>query len=338
MLTVHGCHRDFASSAAGAVGRPLQADAALFVDWSALPALNALRLQPAAMPVTFLCFRVFHTSSELVGADADLQFYRQAERDALGRACHTVALSAADASALEALAAAAAPTTAAQEVTVLLPPLRQDMADLAQRTPAARPRTFLTCCVRLSPEKGALRFVEAVERIGAARLAALGVTPALCGSASDAAYAAEVRRRLRRAAPAARIEERFLGGAELAELLVATRINVHPARNDAYGMTLVEAAAFGTPSLVSDDGSVGAVHLFAQGGAAAPRPAVLLADVSSAGALAQAIVGALAAPDELDAVGRQAQAAALAWDEASFGHALHGLLQAGRGDDGGSAE
>lgn len=206
---------------------------------------------------------------------------------------------------------------------------------------AAPQRVYLTCCVRLSPEKGALRFVEALELIGAQRLAELGVTPALCGSASDAAYGAEVRRRLRAAVPTAHIEERFLAGADLARLLMATRVNVHPALNDAYGMTLVEAAAFGTPSLVSDDGSVGAVDLFTQRSeimeeqvqavlATAPpasEAALLLADVSTSQALADAVLRVLRDPCKLDLVGQRAQAFALGWDEASFGHALHTVLQ-----------
>jgi len=39
------------------------------------------------------------------------------------------------------------------------------------------------------------------------------------------------------------VEERFLGPAALAELLAATRLNVHPPSYDAYGMTIVEAAS-----------------------------------------------------------------------------------------------
>lgn len=71
-------------------------DAALFVDWSARAALDALQLAPA-VAVLFLCFRVFHTSSELCGSLEELAFYRTAETAALQRARGAVALSATDA-------------------------------------------------------------------------------------------------------------------------------------------------------------------------------------------------------------------------------------------------
>ena len=49
--------------------------------------------------------------------------------------------------------------------------------------------------------------------------------------------------RLRAAAPAAVVLERFVGPAELADLYRLTRLNVHPPTYDAYGMTVVEAAS-----------------------------------------------------------------------------------------------
>lgn len=59
---------------------------------------------------------------------------------------------------------------------VLLPCLRSDMAEIAMLSnsggrndsaPAASPRKFLTCCVRLSPEKEPERFLELVEALQA---------------------------------------------------------------------------------------------------------------------------------------------------------------------------
>ncbi|GFH08184.1 glycos_transf_1 domain-containing protein, partial [Haematococcus lacustris] len=71
-----------------------------------------------------------------------------------------------------------------------------------------------------------------------------------------------LKARLRRAAPNAVILEEFLGPQRLAELYSRTRLNVHPATADAFGMTIVEAAAQGAPSLVHDGGgSVGATDL-----------------------------------------------------------------------------
>ncbi len=47
--------------------------------------------------------------------------------------------------------------------------------------------------------------------------------------------------------PDAIIEESFLGPTELADILSATVLNIHPCLYDAYGMTIVEAASQGTP-------------------------------------------------------------------------------------------
>lgn len=52
-----------------------------------------------------------------------------------------------------------------------------------------------------------------------------------------------IKRRVRRAAPNAVIVEQFLGPAELAQILSKTRLNVHPATHEAFGMTIVEAAS-----------------------------------------------------------------------------------------------
>ena len=70
------------------------------------------------------------------------------------------------------------------------------------------------------------------------------VTPVLCGSATTP-FAATVRRRLQAACPGAIIHSQFLGPRELAALYSATRLNFHPCRYDAYGMTIVEAASQG---------------------------------------------------------------------------------------------
>ena len=263
---------------------------------------------------------------------------------------------------------------------VLLPALRADVAALPQLAQGASStdshtvqqpgspeagrvqRRYLTCCVRLSPEKEPHRFVEIVEALAerparaaasakhtsatangficsssgtgtpdavngstspgqpptanaapkpsqdsgskiqtANRLLQLGVVPLLCGAA-DTQYAETLRARLRLAAPDAVIEQRFLSPTQLAEVLLktkcadqlstrlhydlqlrvctspcngltmlvcfwwwqvfaATRLNIHPCAYDAYGMTVVEAASQGAPSLVAASGAVGATDL-----------------------------------------------------------------------------
>lgn len=54
------------------------------------------------------------------------------------------------------------------------------------------------------------------------------------------------------------VVEEFLDAAALGEIYAASLLNVHPCSYDAYGMTVVEAAAFGTPSAVQGGDRVGA--------------------------------------------------------------------------------
>lgn len=106
-------------------------------------------------------------------------------------------------------------------------------------------RRYLTCCVRLSPEKEAHRFVALIEAmarpaptgratgaspaavsgagdaesVGSPRsqLEAVGVVPLMCGAASTE-YGAALQARLLAAAPCAVVESRFLPPAELAKV------------------------------------------------------------------------------------------------------------------------
>lgn len=59
--------------------------------------------------------------------------------------------------------------------------------------------------------------------------------------------------------------DRHLGPKELAAVFSRTAVNVHPCLYDAYGMTLVEAAAFGAPSIVNNGGVIGAASLLGEG-------------------------------------------------------------------------
>ena len=56
-----------------------------------------------------------------------------------------------------------------------------------------------------------------------------------------------MRARLLAAHPSAVVIESFLGPEALGAVFARTALNVHPCAYDAYGMTLVEAAAFGCP-------------------------------------------------------------------------------------------
>lgn len=70
------------------------------------------------------------------------------------------------------------------------------------------------------------------------------MTPLLCGS-TRSSYAQQLKQRLRRAAPAAVVNETFLEPQDLAGVFSRTLLNFHPPETDAFGMTVVEAASQG---------------------------------------------------------------------------------------------
>jgi len=187
-----------------------------------------------------------------------------------------------------------------KNILILPPPLRGDILDLAQKNtldsnenytqflpPEAanaiksttlqprKKRLFISCVVRLSPEKSPHHFVSLIQKLGGVDfLRRNGLIPLLCGAKSVGCYADQVladfeyvcSRGLSQGSvwPYVVIKH-FLGPKELAAVLTRTAINIHPCFYDAYGMTLVESAAFGVPSIVNNGGKVGAVSLLGSG-------------------------------------------------------------------------
>jgi glycosyltransferase involved in cell wall biosynthesis len=166
-------------------------------------------------------------------------------------------------------------------IEVVLPPLRQDIEDLARKstpgdlidslpTPVRsvikkeESRSLVVCVARQSPEKCIKRFVKFVE-MTKTLLQNLNLTVVLAGAASDIEYATSVKQRLLQAYPSAVIIERFLSPLELSAVFAQSILNFHPSAYDAYGMTIVEAAAFGTPSVLAGP-SVGAFSLLKDDG------------------------------------------------------------------------
>lgn len=112
----------------------------------------------------------------------------------------------------------------------------------------------------------------------------LWLVPLLCGAAAEATYAAQVKAQLRKETGGdCVIVDEFLSPDELAAIFQRTAINVHPCLYDAYGLTVVEAGIFGTPSLVHhttipDAPSNGRSRLLTAAVAAVPREAAIVAD------------------------------------------------------------
>lgn len=348
-LDAGGPWSEFAAGAAAAALDP--PDVVLAIDWTGWLAARACPALAAA-PVLFAAFRV-HSRT-----DAHPEVAR-AEREAARDATAIVALCAADAAALAALA----PARAAPPVAVLVPPLRAAIRDLPPPLPNAS-RTLLTCCVRLSPEKEADRFVALVEAAAArGAFAGLGVVPALVGAGPEP-YASSLRARLLDAWPAAVVVPEFLAACDLARrVLDRTALNIHPPLKDAFGMTVVEAGARGAPTALhgasgSPDscgkaapwaaralradarrGAAGAPGLppatpphSSIGAAALLRPEEgesLVVDFGASPAAAAAAVAALLADrSRLATVGAAAAARARAHDESAHGAELGRLLAA----------
>lgn len=244
-------------AAAERVVRAFQAEVVLAVDWTSMPCVAGLFTQSALPPVVWMCFRVFSAPWTPLAAE-DRVFYERMEVAALEGSTLAVALSQCDAALLQKLAAKNG--LAPPHVHVLNPPLRAEIAQRARaRDVSAAPdvgHDVVLCCSRLSPEKNVHVFVAVVEAL-APLLAVLGLRPYLCGSAADPDMARDLRARLRVAAPDAAILD-FVTPAELAEVMERAVLNFHPAAYEAYGMTIVESAALGTPSILDDRGSVGA--------------------------------------------------------------------------------
>ncbi|KAG1669501.1 hypothetical protein FOA52_015668 [Chlamydomonas sp. UWO 241] len=195
-------------------------------------------------------------------------------------------------------------------------------AAAAQSFASSRP--YLACCVRLSPEKEPHRFVELVEALAALPGGLDGVTPLLVAGTADDQYARLLKARLRAAAPSSVVLESFLGPQQLAELYGKTRLNVHPATYDAFGMTIIEAASQGAPSLVHDgNGAVGATDLLSTAAGE-----VLLAHLTDPpAALAARVLALLDDPKALLRVAAAAAAKARSWGEGANAGALIALVR-----------
>ena len=90
--------------------------------------------------------------------------------------------------------------------------------------------------------------------------------PSLVGTAMDEKYTETVRSRLNKAIPNSVIKD-FLEPAKLCNIWAQTILNFHPALYEAYGMTIIESAAFGVPSVVhkiqGNQINIGALELLA---------------------------------------------------------------------------
>ena len=262
---------------------PLSAsyDRCFYVDWSGWGAYAELpaALKKAIPSTTYLNFRVFAnpallkapgspTMQQQVDGESDWDFYALKETMAMLDAQRAIALCPTDCQWLlenfdaekKKLSSVRA-SVARPDVSFLLPCLRKEILMLAEKASAemmattevpqegSNSKKYFTCCVRLAPEKNAMLFVNIVEKLSPL-LRSLDVIPFLCGAAADEDYAAKVKQRLKEVHPESIIVDHFMDPMELAQWLEHTILNFHPSIYDAYGMTIIEAAAFGVPTVV----------------------------------------------------------------------------------------
>jgi len=215
---------------------------------------------------------------------------------------------------------------------VVLPPLREDVRLLAtevRRTENDANRTYLTCVVRLSPEKEPERFVSLVAELNRRGVFAKhAVVPVLCAS-TDGAYADGIRTAFGEAAEGTEglVINEFLDAHGLRSLYTKTILNFHPCAKDAYGMTIVEAGAFSAPSIAQRGGGVGATALLneASGASIGAEFAERVHDVE---ALCDFVEKRLGDRPGLLRVGERAKQRALAWDEKANADAVSQALRA----------
>ena len=335
---VDGAARTYANNtAADPNWRP---DVVLAVDWHGGLAWRSVahEMKAATMPkVCCFNFRVY--SSGLCPTKAE--WYDVKERQALRMASDVVCLSRPDMRSLERLLPEES-KKAGVGVSLIHPALRGDMHLLAEKFhqndvdalatlrkslhPAAaagllgrvddsdQERRFVTCAVRLSKEKNPMTFVEVMIKMRGT-ISRLELVPLLCGAASDEEYAKECRDLLRLHYPNAVVIEDFLGPEQLASIFAHTFVNIHPCAYDAFGMTAVEASAFGAPSIINCR-DVGAAELLQTGG-------YFQVDFDQP---LDNIVGevdaVLANAEEISNVREEAYRRAMSWDEDASGQAI----------------
>jgi len=117
-------------------------------------------------------------------------------------------------------------------------------------------RRLLLWCGRVSPEKRPLFFPRALLTI-TDLIEQTGTVPAACVSGPNETLNGQVERLMAMTHPNAVVIGSFLSPARLADLFTRTVLHVHTADYEAYGMTPVEAAAFGTPTLAHAPGCGG---------------------------------------------------------------------------------
>lgn len=248
-------------------------DAILAVDWTGMAVVNeyANKGRFFEKPVIYLNFRVYCLMPAI--SEEDRKFYRmkesQAVRTAISSGGGVVALCDADDYTLRGMEDMGSELVGwDSRFRVVLPMLREEFLKIAhededQILDCARKRVYLVSLVRLSEDKGPHRFLKLLQILqedDPEIWKRTGVVPLVCGADSQPEYARRVKEELKKTVPHAVIMDKFLAPHELAAILKDSVLNIHPAIYEAYGMTIVEAAAMGCPTVLHES-RIGAAQL-----------------------------------------------------------------------------
>lgn len=312
--------------------------------WKTTPFCDTTTTTVERKKLVYMNFRVFSSG---VKNEAKRKWYDEKERQCVNQADLVVALSGKDKASLFDMQVENANQKPA--IQVLVPPLRKDIENLAiqhansdlptslfldhmpQEARKALPyingsrvprKFFVACVVRMSPEKNTLRFVRFVKKMKSFLMERNWV-PLLAGSASDVVYSKQVKNELKTlCGNDCVILDSFLPPEALAAIFSCTILNFHPCSYDAYGMSVIEAAAMGVPSVVAAGNTVGASKHVGNGASIEVR----LADAQDVDQISDEAVGEimdkLDDTTRLDAIGMEARKRALAWGEKAYGIAL----------------
>jgi hypothetical protein len=220
-------------------------------------AAEAAALKAATLSIALCRMDALHLLALSLGEDP--------AREVKGSGCEGSCSSGAGDSS-SAAAAAAAAAAALPPLFILLPPLRSDVAAFAATLPLPPPPALLqgatsaglkllTSLVRLSPEKNAAAVPALLAALPPAALEGARALPFMVSVGGSDGYAEGVRAAMGAALPGGHalapiLCPRYLNARELGGVLAHTALNIHPSLAEAYGMTIVEAAAWGVPSLV----------------------------------------------------------------------------------------
>ena len=309
-------------------------DHIIAVDWEGIAVWKALQAAgafPSSIPLCYYNFRVFYKNT---GCSAeDIAFYETAEYNSCVSAEQIVCLCGVDRVSLVSLMEKKG--LRGKGVGVLLPGLRNEICAFVDQN-EHRTRQYLLCCVRIIKEKNIMVFAETIQHLisqNALSYQGTPLTPCMVGSVADHSYGDSVEAALKSACPSAIIKG-FLAPSELADIMKQSVLNFHPALNEAYGMTIVEAAALGCPSIVNvkDIGAVSLLSSKREG----EEEEVFLGDMSDASAAAGAVRAILQNEARLSKVASAAQRKALSYGESENGASLRALLcnREGRGGKG----